>query len=85
MEKQRDKAAKRLQRKLQRESGIPLPDDGDGLDGEIETGETETGETGAGELVKATDDHKVSPGIVAVPAGAGELVKATDEHPRNVE
>jgi hypothetical protein len=66
MEKQRDKAAKRLQRKLQRESGIPLPDDGDGLDGETETsetetGETETGETGAGELVKVTDDH---PGTV---------------------
>ena len=62
MEKQRDKAAKRLQRKLQRESGIPLPDDGDGLDLEIGDGEPGKGEPGegateAGELVKATDEH----------------------------
>jgi hypothetical protein len=54
MEKQRDKAAKRLQRKLQRESGIPLPDDGDGLDGEPREGEV-------GDLVEATDEH---PGTV---------------------
>ena len=46
MEKQRDKAAKRLQRKLQRQAGIPLPDDataGEGAD--------------VGELVKAADEH----------------------------
>jgi hypothetical protein len=46
MEKQRDKAAKRLQRKLQRQSGVPLPDDGT-------TGE----ETDAGELVEAAEEH----------------------------
>ncbi len=57
MEKQRDKAAKRLQRKLQRQSGIPLPDDGDGLDLETGEGETGQGETETGELVKATDEH----------------------------
>jgi len=54
MEKQRDKAAKRLQRKLQRESGIPLPDDGDGLDGG-------TGEGEAAGLADATGEH---PGTV---------------------
>jgi hypothetical protein len=62
MEKQRDKAAKRAQRKLQRESGIPLPDDGDNLDidgepGEGEAGESAPGEPAAGELVEATDQH----------------------------
>ncbi len=56
MEKQRDKAAKRLQRKLQRQSGIPVADDGDILDGETGEGQPE-----AGELVKATDEH---PGTV---------------------
>ncbi|MGA2148646.1 MAG: hypothetical protein ABSH49_27195 [Bryobacteraceae bacterium] len=46
MEKQRDKAAKRLQRKLQRQSGVPLPDDG-----------TAGEETDAGELVEAAEEH----------------------------
>ena len=76
MEKQRDKAAKRLQRKLQRESGIPLPDDGDGLDLEPGEGEIGEGEPGKGEPGKGEPGEGV--------AEAGELVKATDTPSGNV-